>query len=52
MILVALVLSCIPMALAFLLPNWYLSDAQNAVDETGLLDEEVLLDGDDGDVAN
>ena len=39
MILVALFLSCIPMFLAFLLPNWYLGDTQNAIEETDLVDE-------------
>lgn len=48
MILIALVLSCIPMFLALLLPNWYLGDKQNAVDDVDLLDG--ALDRGDGEI--
>jgi hypothetical protein len=48
MITAALVLSCVPMFLAFLVPNWYLGDVQNAVDETDMGDGEALLDGEEG----
>ena len=41
MIIIALVLSCIPMFLAIFLPNWYLGDTQNAVDDSDVVDEAV-----------
>ncbi|EIW85960.1 MFS general substrate transporter [Coniophora puteana RWD-64-598 SS2] len=37
MILIATVLSVIPILLAFIMPNWYLGDAQNAITETDLM---------------
>ncbi|KXN85124.1 Siderophore iron transporter 3 [Leucoagaricus sp. SymC.cos] len=36
MTITATVIAVIPLALAFLMPNWYLGNGQNAVDEVGL----------------
>ena len=36
MIIAATVLAIIPIILALFLPNWYLGDTQNAVDEANL----------------
>ena len=44
MVIAATFASVLPVLLAFFMPNWYLSDKQNAVDEAGL-DGEV--DGDE-----
>ncbi|KAH9912103.1 MFS general substrate transporter [Epithele typhae] len=45
MVVVATVLSVIPLALSFLMPDWYLGDAQNAVEElTVSADEEPYED--------
>ncbi|KAG6830481.1 hypothetical protein H0H92_000488 [Tricholoma furcatifolium] len=41
MTIVATVIAIIPLALAFLMPNWYLGDKQNAVDDVGLTGEHV-----------
>jgi hypothetical protein len=39
LIIVSLVFSIVPTLLALLLPNWYLGDKQNAVDEADLTGE-------------
>ncbi|KAG6846802.1 hypothetical protein H0H93_011804 [Arthromyces matolae] len=52
MTIVATVFGVIPFLLAFLMPDWYLGDKQNAVEDVGLAGERVLdedrYDSDDG----
>jgi len=38
---VATVFAIIPILMAFFIPNWYLGDQQNAVDNVDLLGEKV-----------
>ncbi|KAG6885294.1 hypothetical protein C0993_003578 [Termitomyces sp. T159_Od127] len=42
MIIVATVIAVVPFALSFLMPNWYLGDKQNAVEDAGLAGERVV----------
>ena len=42
MIIVATVIAVVPFALSFFMPNWYLGDKQNAVEDVGLAGERVV----------
>ena len=42
LLIAATVLSVVPLALAFFMPNWYLGDKQNAVDAADLKGERVV----------
>ncbi|KAH0589823.1 hypothetical protein H2248_000018 [Termitomyces sp. 'cryptogamus'] len=42
MTIVATVLAVVPFILSFLMPNWYLGDKQNAVEDVGLAGERVV----------
>ncbi|KAK0442475.1 drug:h+ antiporter [Desarmillaria tabescens] len=44
MLIIAAVLSVVPVIVAFFMPNWYLGDTQNAVDKEGLAGEKVPED--------
>ncbi|KXN88953.1 Siderophore iron transporter 3 [Leucoagaricus sp. SymC.cos] len=51
MTITATVIAVVPLALAFVMPNWYLGDGQNAVDKVGLsgnnVDERTYSEGKD-----
>ncbi|KAG6862553.1 hypothetical protein C0995_000101 [Termitomyces sp. Mi166 len=42
MIIVATAIAVVPFILSFLMPNWYLGDTQNAVEDVGLAGERVV----------
>lgn len=43
MLIAATVLSVIPLLLSLLMPNWYLGDVQNAVEDPDLLDRRASI---------
>lgn len=46
LVIAAAVISVVPLVLSFFMPNWYLGDTQNAVDNVNLAGERVVEDGD------
>ena len=48
MLIIATAMAVVPIGLALLMPDWYLGDKQNAVDQTDLKgDQEVIVEVND-----